>query len=68
MGDASEQAKGPILQDLLFDVYRDLINTRAGSPSFVINVENFSTNQPETIDDSGVVVRAQFNIKYRVQF
>ena len=67
MSDSAETAKGPILQDLAFDIYRDLLATKAGSPSTVIHVLNFSTSKPETIEDKAVVVRASFTIRYRNQ-
>lgn len=66
MTDAQELAKGPILQDLAFDIYRDLMNMKAGSPSIVISVSDLSSIAPETLSEDGVVVvRAQFKIKYR---
>lgn len=66
MSDSQEQAKGPALQDLAFDIYRDLITTRVGANSSVLLVSNFNTTDPETIDGKAVVIRAQFTIKYRI--
>lgn len=65
MSDSLEQAKGPSLHDLAFDIYRDLVNSKAGSPSFVLLVNNLSISEPETMDGNVVVVKATFNIKYR---
>lgn len=66
MSDSAEQAKGPALQDLAYDIYRDLVSTKAGSSSIVINVSEFSTAAPETIEDKAVVLKASFKIKYRI--
>lgn len=68
MNDIQELSKGPVLQDLAYDIYRDLITTKAGSPATVITVSNFSTSAPETIQDKAVVIRAQFTIRYRNKF
>lgn len=67
MSDSLEVVKGPALQDLAYDIYRDLISTKAGSPSSVLIVYEFSVDSPNTIEDKVVVIKAQFNIKYRVQ-
>lgn len=66
MSDAQEIAKGPVLQDLAFDIYRDLINTKAGSASIVVSVNDSEYLAPETlVEDNVVVVRARFKIKFR---
>lgn len=67
MTDSNELAKGPVLQDLAFDIYRDLISTKAGSPSTVIMVSDFAVSSPETIQDKTVVIKATIKVKYRVQ-
>lgn len=66
MTDAQELAKGPILHDLLLDIYKDLVSTRVGSNASVIQVMGFSANEPETIEGPAVIVKGQFTIKYRV--
>lgn len=55
------------LQDSILDIYKDLINTKAGEPGFVMNVTNLIINEPEYIEESKVVlIRAQVAVLHRV--
>lgn len=65
MSDSAESAKGSALQDLAYDVYRNLISTKCGVPNSVIQVHSFTAAKPETIEDKAVTVRASFSVKYR---
>jgi len=63
MSDAMEVSKGPVLQELAYSVYRDLIKTRCGNSSVVI-VKEFQCSKPETLDEA-VIIRATFKVVYR---
>lgn len=55
------------LQDSVLDIYKDLINTKAGAPSVVMNISNLIVSEPEYLDDSKVVViRATMDILHRI--
>lgn len=66
LSDSEQQSRASTLQDLAFDVYRNLILTRCGSPVTCINVSEFNLSEPETLDQEKVVVqRARFSVIYR---
>lgn len=67
-GDANEQLVSSTMQDLAFDVYTDLVTTKAGSPSTVLMVSNLQIDKPEKFQDNAVVIKARFIIKYRTNF
>lgn len=67
MSDSEEQSKVITLQDLMKDIYLDLVNTKAGSPSTCMIVSQLQLQNPETIKEQNVVIqRATINVKYRI--
>lgn len=67
MSDSEEQSKVIALQDLMKDIYLDLVNTKAGSPSTCMIVSQLQLQTPETIKEQNVVIqRATINVKYRI--
>lgn len=66
ISDSDKQQAAIDAQDLVFDIYKSLVNTKAGVPSRVINITDLNINLPEFIDDQKVViVRASFNVLNR---
>jgi len=66
ISDADKQAKRTELQDLFLDIYKDLINTKAGVPSIVMNITDLNVEDAEYLDEEKVVVmKASINILYR---
>lgn len=66
LDDDAAQTATHELQDSILDIYKDLINTRAGVPATVLNLTDLIIIEPEYIEESKVVViRANFNILYR---
>ena len=54
--------KGKIL-----DIFKELVNSRAGLPSVVLNVESLSMSEPEYLTNQKVIVqRAIIDIKFRI--
>jgi len=66
ISDSDKQSKTVDAQDLVYDIYRDLVNTKAGLPAIVINITDLEMSNPEYLDEEKVVViRASFNVLYR---
>lgn len=66
ISDTDKQDQTTAAQDLVFDIYKDLVNTKAGMPSIVLNITDLNVEAPEYLDDEKVVViRASINILYR---
>lgn len=54
------------LQDKMLTVYNDLVNTRAGQPAVVININNFINGAIEILEDDGVVtITSSIDIVFR---
>lgn len=54
------------LEDLMHSVFVDLEQTRVGIPSVVLNVTNFSIEEPEVFDEEKVIaLTGQVSILYR---
>ena len=50
----------------VLDIYKTLVNNRAGLPLVVLNVSDLILSEPEYLeDDKVVVIRANMNILYR---
>lgn len=66
ISDSDKQSKTVDAQDLVYDIYRDLVNTKAGVPAIVINITDLEMSDPEYLDkEKVVVIRASFNVLYR---
>ena len=64
--DSDRQTTIDNLMDKVLNIYKDLINTRAGAPSLVIQVADLELDDPEVFEDSNVaVVTMNITIKYR---
>lgn len=68
LADADKQTKTIDLQDLMFDLYADIVKAKAGSPGIVIHIDDLSIAAPEYLEDDHIVkITASMNIKYRTQ-
>jgi len=68
-GDSAVIDKITALHILIDNFYKDLQETKAGTPSEVINVTNLSVDEAEVdIESNNVVVTASFTIRYRNNF
>ena len=66
ISDDDKQAQTSDAQDLVYDIYKSLVNTKAGIPSVVINITDLSIEVPEYLtEEKVVVIRASFNVLYR---
>jgi hypothetical protein len=66
LGDSEYQNKVKSLQDKLFDIYPAIVRNRAGSPTMIVSIDNFTMSQPEDLErDEVVVQRATVSIRYR---
>lgn len=66
---AGDSAKRLLIQDLhekVLAIYRDLIVTKAGSPSIVINILDGMTTETVVVEADGVLeMRMIFEVQYR---
>lgn len=66
IGDADMQAKRTELQDLFIDIYKNLVNSKAGIPSIVMNITDLNVEDAVFLGDEKVVImNASFNVLYR---
>lgn len=66
LDDSEQREKAYDNRENLLDIYRLLVNTRAGLPGTVLNVTNLILAEPEFLVDEKVVVqRATMDITYR---
>lgn len=64
--DQDQRDKTFLLFDKLDEIMKNLFINKAGLPSIVLNIDSVSIIQPEYIEDDKVVIlRADFNVKYR---
>lgn len=50
----------------IHDIYKEIVNQRAGLPSIVLNTTDMLVSEPEYIEESKVaILRATINITYR---
>lgn len=64
--DQDQRDKTFLLLDKLDEIMKNLFINKAGLPSIVLNIDSVSIAEPEYFDEEKVVVlRADFNIKYR---
>ena len=55
------------LRSKCLDIYKDMINTKAGLPSEVMNVHTVLIDEPEVETESKVIIqRMEFSIIYRI--
>ena len=53
---------------VLSDIYKEIVNTKAGSPSIVITTNTFSVSDPEYLEEDHIItITATVIIKYRKQ-
>ena len=64
-GDSSKDNSRMILQDMSLDLYREILNTKAGSPSIVMNILDLSSEISELEEDKVIVNKLSFTIVYR---
>ena len=66
---ADDSARQTVMDDLMdksLDIYKDLINTRAGSPASVIHVTDLDVGEVEELVGSNVMsLTMTFIVKYR---
>jgi len=68
LNDTDKQEKTIALQELAFSVYKEIINTKAGTPAIVIHTKDLSVKDPEYLEENHIVViTATVTIKYRKQ-
>jgi len=66
ISDTDKLSKSIELQDLQMDIYRALVQNKAGLPSVVMNITNLNIDEAVYLEDSKVVmVKSSFNILYR---
>jgi hypothetical protein len=53
------------LYDLVYGLYENLVNTKCGSPSSVLNTFGLEVASPEYLDDGVVMISFKFNVKHR---
>lgn len=64
--DEDKRTKTLELQDLMFDVYKDLKSNKAGRPDLVMHVLDLTIQDPEFLEENHVVaIKATLTIKYR---
>lgn len=64
--DQDQRDKTFLLFDKLDEIMKNLFINKAGLPSIILNIDSVSIAEPEYFDEEKVVVlRADFNIKYR---
>lgn len=65
--DDSEQIERALdNRENLLDIYKRLVNNKAGLPGTVLNITNLTVDEPEYLEDEKVVVqRATMDITYR---
>lgn len=68
LNDTDKQTKTIALQELMFSLYKEIVNTKAGTPAIVIHTKDLTIGDPEYLeDDHVVVITATVTIKYRKQ-
>lgn len=64
--DSDRQATMDSLMDNALDIFKDLVNTRAGSPALVIHVIDLEVDEPEILEGANVAaLTLNFTIRYR---
>jgi hypothetical protein len=54
------------LRELVLDIYKRVVNNRAGLPGTVLNIFNLTIEEPAYLqDDKVVIIRAEFDVTYR---
>jgi hypothetical protein len=67
LSDSQAQDKAITLQDLVFDIYKDLVKTKCGSNT-CITVRELSLSDPQYLEKDNVVAQtATFKVKFRQQ-
>ena len=68
LSDSDKQTKTIALQELIFSLYKEIKNTKAGSPSIVIHTNDLTLLEPTYLeDDHVIVITGTVTIKYRKQ-
>lgn len=66
LDDAEQVEKGLDNYENMLDIYKELVNSKAGVPATVLNITNLTWGDPEYLVDSKVAVqRATMDITYR---
>lgn len=66
--DIDKRVKTLVLQDLIQDIYKDLVSNKAGSPSIVIHTKNLVIDSPSFLEeDRVIVITFKFTIAHRTQ-
>lgn len=63
--DQDQRDKTFLLYDKLDEIMKNLFINKAGLPTIILNIDSVSIAQPEYADENVVILRADFNIKYR---
>lgn len=64
--DSDKRDKALELQDLMFDIYKDLKSSKSGRPDLVMHTFSLTIQEPEYLEENHVVaIRATLTIKYR---
>lgn len=68
LSDIDKQTKTIALQEKAFSLYKEIVNTKAGTPAIVIHTTELVVAEPEYLeDDHIVVITSTVKIKYRKQ-
>ncbi len=63
--DQDKRDKAFLLLDKMDAIMKDIFLSKATLPNIILNIDNISLDEPDYEIDNVVVIRAQFNIKYR---
>ncbi len=64
--DSDKRTKTIGLQELAFDIYKEVVNTKANTPASVMLVDTLAVADPSYLEeDNVVVITATITIKYR---
>jgi len=63
--DDDKQATFNQLYESAHLLFVDMINTKLGLPSSILNIEQLSLSEPEILSNEVALLRAQFVVKYR---
>ena len=66
MSDTLQQSTSIVLLELAKDLFKDLVNTKCGSPAICLNVTDLEVQEPIHEDKSKmIIIEMSFLIKYR---
>jgi len=65
--DSAKQSATLAIMDKFLDIYKDLVNTKAGTPASVMNVKDLNIDSPQYFEnEDSVLIEASVVVTYRV--